>query len=70
MLIYKMHTSKGGNPPQRTRLEAKIKATQREGRQLSEVEKDKTTKVLKKRSVTSALETAKQRHTTLAEEVH
>ena len=49
-------------------METKIKATWRENSQLSELEKGKTTKVIKKYSklsITGALKTAKQRLITL-----
>ena len=69
MLGFKLHASKGQYPPWRRLLEAKIKAAWREVSHLSELERGKTTKVLKNYSkffITKALETAKWRLTGLA----
>eukprot|EP00064_Thunnus_orientalis_P011705 superscaffoldBa00001715_g11736 len=67
MLGYKMNTiiHKEHYPPWRRRLEAKIKATQREVSQLSELQKGVGTKGIPRKynklSIPEALETAKQR---------
>ena len=72
MLGYKMNTMshKEHYPPWRRRLEAKIKATQREVSQLSELQKGVGMKGIPRKynklSIPEALETAKQRLTALA----
>ena len=66
---YKLNVIQGQYSLWRRQLEAKIKATLREVSKLSELEKGKTPKVLKKNSklsITVALETAKHRLTALA----